>query len=101
MSPTLLPDVRPLWSADAVPCPVSEEQTHALLDGELTPGDATALREHLLRCPPCRARVERLERFLVAVRRQRRRPSGLSDTLRRRLREIAQADGDTGAGGDA
>jgi anti-sigma factor RsiW len=75
---------------------------HALLDGELSPAVAAALREHLLRCPACRGRVERLERFLTALRRLRRRPSELPDTLRHRLREIAQADGDDGAsGGDS
>jgi anti-sigma factor RsiW len=73
---------------------------HELLDGELSPAAATALREHLRRCAACRTRVARLERFLAAVRRQRRRPAGLPDTLRHRLREIAQADGDAGPPGD-
>ncbi|MDF1505156.1 zf-HC2 domain-containing protein, partial [Roseisolibacter sp. H3M3-2] len=60
--------MRPLsWSPAAVGCPVPEAQAHQLLDGELPPLADAALREHLTRCPPCAARVERLERLLAAL----------------------------------
>lgn len=94
MSHILIPDVRPRRNAGSATCPVSEEQAHELLDDELAPDGAAAVREHLERCAECQARVDRLERFLAAIRRQRDRAPAAPDALRARLHALGQADGD-------
>lgn len=94
MSHILIPDVRPRRNADPATCPVSEEQAHELLDDQLDPEGAAAVREHLEQCAECRARIDRLERFLAAIRRQRDLVPTAPDALRARLHALGQADGD-------
>jgi anti-sigma factor RsiW len=67
---------------------VSEEQAHALLDGELDHEQATVVREHLGRCRDCRAKVGRLSRFLAVLHRQRAGGTRAPASLRARIRAL-------------
>jgi anti-sigma factor RsiW len=84
------------WNAAPVTCPVPEEQAYELLDDELAPAAAAAVRAHLARCSACRARVARLARFLAVLRRQRLHPTPAPEALRRRARRLG---GDAGPHG--
>ena len=92
-------DLRHLRSVPDTPCPVPEEQAHALLDGELDAEQASRLREHLARCRDCRARVGRLRCFMALLHRQRsgavRAPASLHArvrALRAPITPVAGAD---------
>jgi anti-sigma factor RsiW len=65
---------------------VSEEQAHALVDGELDAEQASCVRAHLAQCRECRARVGRLRGFLTLLHRQRiavpRAPASLHARVR-------------------
>jgi anti-sigma factor RsiW len=77
---------------------VSEEQAHALLDGELDAEHAPRLREHLAHCRECRVKIGRLRGFLALLRRQRLVPTRAPASLHARVRAlrppIAPAVGD-------
>ena len=45
-----------------------EDQLSALLDGELAPGEAVAVRQHLAGCEPCRDELEAVAAVRVALR---------------------------------
>ena len=67
---------------------MSEEQAHALLDGELDAEHAARLREHLAQCPECRVKIGRLRGFLALLRRQRRIPARAPASLHARVRAL-------------
>jgi hypothetical protein len=83
-----LPDLRHLRSVPDTPCPVSEEQAHALLDGELDAAQASRVRDHLAQCRDCRANVGRLRRFLALLRHQRRNHLRAPTSLHARVRAL-------------
>ena len=76
---------------------MSEEQAHALLDGELDADHAARLREHLAQCRECRVKVGRLRRFLALLRRQRdtgpRAPASLHARVRALRPPVAPVEG--------
>ena len=67
---------------------MSEEQAHALLDGELDAAHAARLREHLARCRECRVKIGRLRGFLALLRRQRLVPTRAPASLHARVRAL-------------
>jgi anti-sigma factor RsiW len=67
---------------------VSEEQAHALLDGELDAAQASRVREHLTQCWDCRASVGRLRRFLALLKHQRRGDQRAPTSLHTRVRAL-------------
>lgn len=46
---------------------LSDEDLHALLDGELPPGAAVQARSHLATCPMCPARLREIQSVFVAL----------------------------------
>lgn len=58
----------------STPCPDVLERLYDYLDGELTPAWERRVARHLERCAGCAARLRFEERFLDAIRRNRRRP---------------------------
>lgn len=58
--------------ASSRPCHAVAAHVYELLDGELAPRVAAAIRDHLDRCLPCRSAVEREEAFVDLVARAAR-----------------------------
>lgn len=70
---------------------MTEAQAHELVDDELGTEPATALRAHLEQCAPCRARVRAVQRFVAALRRQRRLIPRAPTSLQARVRLLLAA----------
>jgi hypothetical protein len=71
---------------------LSDEELVLAADGELTPGRAVKMREHLAACPSCRARMDGIERVGAELSRfDPALPSvaGARASLRARLAELA------------
>ena len=67
---------------------MSEEQAHALLDGELDTEHAARLGGHLAHCRECRVKIGRLRSFLALLRRQGRVSSRAPASLHARVRAL-------------
>lgn len=65
-------DVGAAARAAAPPCHAVAAHSYELLDGELAPRVAAAVRDHLEGCVRCRAAVEREEAFLALLARTAR-----------------------------